>query len=156
MTGLIISILTLILCLCARGIHPTLGLSHHAVIKLPYINLDFVPQWLMEILILIPSTISLGILLATTGGISSPFNVYLGTFPIVISVLSSSRIFVVLTVLLTYTVYILNWWLVKSIVPIPGHETHVGMLSLITYAVSLGVTAMLVAGDIKREPDEDH
>lgn len=112
-------------------------------------SLQSMPQWLVEILILIPSIVSLHLLLYTSGGVFGPFNAYLGTFPIVISFVSNSRLFVWLTVILTLLVYVWNLFYAPQV--IPAHDFHYRQASLVAYVVALGYTAVQVVSGLRKE-----
>jgi hypothetical protein len=118
-------------------------------VSLDAIPLKYRPQWILGTIILVLSLGALCLLLLTSGGSTSPFSVYLGLFPIVISVLASSKRFVVFTVVLTLGVYACIYFLDDKLRPISGHEVPYGIASVLTFAVSLGFTAALILRQIQ-------
>ncbi|MGI9106462.1 MAG: hypothetical protein ACR2G4_09455 [Pyrinomonadaceae bacterium] len=137
-----------VLCLIARGITLPIIIPRKKFFTRK-VSLDCLPQWLLELLILVPSVVSLFLLLQTSGGVTGPFGSYLGTFPIVIAVLASSRQFVIATFLLTLGVYISSLAVVPPVNPLQGHEIHYAIASFITFSSSLAFTAMLVMSEFE-------
>jgi len=124
----------------------------------PRVSLDFIPprfrpQWFLGTIILMLSLTALCLLLLTSGGSTSPFSVYLGLFPIVISVLASSKRFVVLTVVLTLGVYVCAYFFAEPLKPITGHEVPYGIASVFTFSVALAFTAGLIFKEIQDDKD---
>lgn len=153
LAAVILVVVAWLLCLLNRGISITLWKGRDNFWK-PKLSLDFIPpryrpQWLIELSILLLSITALCLLLLTSGGTTGPFNVYLGLFPLVISVLSSSRPFIIITFVLTLGVYICTYFFATPLGPQQGHEVAYGIASVITFAVSLTFTAWLILSEIR-------
>jgi hypothetical protein len=150
-TAVILVVAAFLLCYLFRGFNITYWLggkkSGRKKFEKKRVKIDTKHQWLVEIAILLPSIASLYLLLRTSGGVGGPFSAYLGTFPIVVSVLSSSRPFAVITFLLTLVVYILTLFFAPQVHPNLGHEHHYDLALIVTFSASLAFTTMLVLSE---------
>lgn len=141
--------------LLARGFSFTMQSTRETVAR-RQIKLGDQPQWVIELFILIPSVLSLCLLLYSSGGVFGPFNAYLGTFPIVVSFVSSSRRFIWVTLALTLGVYIFNLFMASTVAASSGHDLGYRLASLGAYVVSLAYTAVQAIsglGKAETEPE---
>ena len=137
-----------IICFLSREISTPLILDHDKVWMVPLYLSQWVPPRLLENSILLTSVASFYYLLRTSGGITGPFSSYLTMFPMVISVISRSPFFVVTTVILTLVIAVLNVWYTAHLKPENRHKDHMGHASIITLAISLAYTALLLIAEM--------
>ena len=137
-------------CGLIRGMTLKIPIGRRRYLK-PRFKIESLSPKTVEVFILLLSLTALCLLLLTSGGVSSPFAVYLGSFPVVISMLTNYKWFVWLTVILTFVVAVVVQLYAEPMPPLPGHEMHLAIATLIIYAISLAFTATLIIEEMNKD-----